>query len=276
MSGGYTDINSTLSQAEVHLLKSEYVEARRIHRETTENTSLDQGGEVYGSALLNIAEINVKIDAPEDSVYQTLEKAKTIFSSFKNLRGVIQCIMIGADLNLREKNTRSASILLRDCLRSSWSRGCATVSYCLDRLADFRQWDETEIHQVSVWPVVYLAFAKKSNQKLALHRALLFLGDLYLSKKDEDTAESLFTVALEGFTHMDVHHSRAQCMLRLGDVANTRGETSKALEHWKAARPLFERCLQTKDVAHIDDRLAQEALLLLLPKVCISQEQHWE
>lgn len=58
---------------------------------------------------------------------------------------------------------------------------------------------------------------------------------------------------------MDVHHrihSRAQCMLRLGDLAEKRGDLSQATEYWSTARPLFERSLQQKDVAEIDKRLA--------------------
>ncbi|KAF8158750.1 hypothetical protein K438DRAFT_1860774 [Mycena galopus ATCC 62051] len=55
---------------------------------------------------------------------------------------------------------------------------------------------------------------------------------------------------------MDVHHSRAQCMLHLGDLASKHGCTSEAINFWEAARPLFERTLQTKDVAQIDSRLA--------------------
>ncbi|KAF8125381.1 hypothetical protein K438DRAFT_1892098 [Mycena galopus ATCC 62051] len=55
---------------------------------------------------------------------------------------------------------------------------------------------------------------------------------------------------------MDVHHSRAQCMLHLGDLASKHGHTSEAITFWEAARPLFERASQTKDVAQIDSRLA--------------------
>ncbi|KAJ7023860.1 hypothetical protein C8F04DRAFT_1192984 [Mycena alexandri] len=51
---------------------------------------------------------------------------------------------------------------------------------------------------------------------------------------------------------MDVHCSRAQCMLRLGDLADKRGELSTAIEFWKSARPLFERSSQAKDIAQID------------------------
>jgi hypothetical protein len=91
---------------------------------------------------------------------------------------------------------------------------------------------------------------------LELHKALLFLGDVFLATKDNQTATNLYTVALEGFTHMDIHRSRAQCMVRLGDLANEQGHTSKAIGFWTTARPLFEQSLQGKDVAQIDVRLS--------------------
>jgi hypothetical protein len=45
-------------------------------------------------------------------------------------------------------------------------------------------------------------------------------------------------------------------MVRLGDLANEQGHTSKAIGFWTTARPLFERSLQAKDVAQIDVRLS--------------------
>ncbi|KAJ7620760.1 hypothetical protein DFH06DRAFT_1341447 [Mycena polygramma] len=67
---------------------------------------------------------------------------------------------------------------------------------------------------------------------------------------------SLFIVALEGFTYMDVHRSRGECMLRLGDIFKGRGDLLKAVELWDTARPLFERSSQAKQVKEIDERLA--------------------
>ncbi|KAJ7035981.1 hypothetical protein C8F04DRAFT_1258342 [Mycena alexandri] len=93
-----------------------------------------------------------------------------------------------------------------------------------------------------------------SREKLEFYKALLFIGDLLIDE-DEATAQNIFVVALEGFTFMDVHRSRAQCMLRLGDLAQKKGETIEAAELWKSARPLFERSLQAKYVAAIDTRL---------------------
>jgi hypothetical protein len=79
---------------------------------------------------------------------------------------------------------------------------------------------------------------------------------MFLMQNDEVTAISLFTVALEGFTYMDVHQSRAECMLRLGDIANSHGDMLKAVELWSTAQPLFERSSQVKEVQCVDERLA--------------------
>ncbi|KAJ7455843.1 hypothetical protein FB451DRAFT_1184133 [Mycena latifolia] len=106
-----------------------------------------------------------------------------------------------------------------------------------------------------IWTVVYLGYTKKLGDKVALHRALQFLGDVFQAEGDSATSTSLFTVALGGFTWMDIHRSRAECMLRLGDLAKDRGEVSKAIELWKTARPLFERSSQAKQITQIDERL---------------------
>jgi hypothetical protein len=55
---------------------------------------------------------------------------------------------------------------------------------------------------------------------------------------------------------MDVHRSRAECMLRLGDISNSHGDQLKAVELWHTARPLFERSSQAKQVQCVDERLA--------------------
>ncbi|KAJ7802726.1 hypothetical protein B0H13DRAFT_1931714 [Mycena leptocephala] len=91
---------------------------------------------------------------------------------------------------------------------------------------------------------------------LGIYKALRFLGEIFVSRRDEYTAISLFTVALEGFTEMDVHRSRADCMLQLGDISMAHGDLLKAVEFWERARPLFERSSQTKQVQHINERLA--------------------
>ena len=55
---------------------------------------------------------------------------------------------------------------------------------------------------------------------------------------------------------MDVHCSRADCMLQLGDLAKKHGNLARATALWGEARPLFKRSLQEKSVIQIDARLA--------------------
>jgi hypothetical protein len=108
---------------------------------------------------------------------------------------------------------------------------------------------------MSSWTAVYLVNSLQRKEKLGIYKAFQFLGDIFLLQNDEHTAISLFTVALEGFTQMDVHRSRAECMLHLGDISRGDGDLLKAVEFWEAARPLFERSSQAKQVENIDGRL---------------------
>jgi hypothetical protein len=91
---------------------------------------------------------------------------------------------------------------------------------------------------------------------LDIHKALQFIGDVYLGAGDHHTAICMYTVALEGFTQMNIHRSRAECMVHLGDISRQHGNTAKAAEFWGRARPLFELSSQTNQITAVDDRLA--------------------
>jgi hypothetical protein len=110
---------------------------------------------------------------------------------------------------------------------------------------------------MSNWTTVFLVNSLRTKQKLKIYKSLQFLGDVCLTQGDEDTAISLFTVALEGFTYMDVHRSRAECMLRLGNISQERNDFATAVELWTTSRPLFERSLQIKHINLIDEKLAK-------------------
>jgi hypothetical protein len=147
----------------------------------------------------------------------------------------------------------AAKDLFEKCLRL-YSIHPEIVSYCLERLGDASRWGAPD-H----WPgrtIIFLVYSLRLKMKLGIYKALQFLGDIFLTQDDEHTAINLFTVALEGFTWMDVHCSRAECMLRLGDISKGHGDLFKALEHWETARPLFERASQTKKIELVDERLA--------------------
>jgi hypothetical protein len=166
---------------------------------------------------------------------------------------VKMCNIIFASLYLREGNISSAKAFFETTIKLPPGYSQLT-SYCLERLGNPGYWGT--VNWFSSWTTVFLVHSLKSKDKLGIHKALQFLGDIFLAHSDEHTAISLFTVALDGFTYMDVHHSRAECMLRLGDISKGHGNMLKAMELWETARLLFEQSSQTKQVKHVDQRLA--------------------
>ncbi|KAJ7121538.1 hypothetical protein C8R44DRAFT_736331 [Mycena epipterygia] len=256
MQGGQIDNGVMAHLAEAHLVKSEYREARKIHLELSQKYSSLQSPYGLACSLSNIAAVDVMAGADALEVQQNLENAKRKFSDLGMIGAVNRCEIVVADLCLREGNEMVANESLQQCLKSALGKDSSAVSYCLERLADVDRWTSTTINLSCRWPVIYLAQAQKTQEKLAVHKALCFMGDVLLSQGDKDTAYNLFIVALERFTYMDVHRSRANCMLRLGDIAKYRGQLAKAVDHWKMARPLFKRSSQAKDMAQIDIRLA--------------------
>ncbi|KAJ7879353.1 hypothetical protein B0H13DRAFT_1892245 [Mycena leptocephala] len=110
---------------------------------------------------------------------------------------------------------------------------------------------------MSGWTTVFLVYSLKQREQLEIHQGLKFLGDIFLAQGDERRAINLFTVALEGFTYMDVHRSRAECLLRLGDIFKGHGNLLKAVELWETAKLLFERSSQAKQVKYIQEKPAE-------------------
>ncbi|KAF7365939.1 ATPase-AAA-core domain-containing protein [Mycena venus] len=256
MAGGTDSIVS--STAEVHLLKSEYAQVRGIHMELIDSTPQNNTFS-HGFALLNLAEIDVLIGAYDDAG-QNLERATSIFQATQHMF-LSYCNMIRADLNLRKGNKLVAKQQFRQCLDLAWNQDQQVVSYCLERLADICHWSTADMDQVFTCTVLYLVHADKLKQKLDILKVVRCLGDIFMANGDDGTAHTLFTVALEGFTYMDVHRSRADCMLRLGDLAQKQGHSLVAKGLWKEALPLFKRSSQGRDVEKVEMRLANKALL---------------
>ncbi|KAJ7288717.1 hypothetical protein C8J57DRAFT_1642867 [Mycena rebaudengoi] len=107
------------------------------------------------------------------------------------------------------------------------------------------------------WAAIFISLGLISKTKLATMKAIHCLGKLLAAEGDDESAFSLFTVALEAFTFMDVHCWRADCMVQIADIYEKRGEIQKSVGQWKMARPLFERSSQAKDVTRLDRRLAE-------------------
>ncbi|KAJ6576019.1 hypothetical protein DFH09DRAFT_1453693 [Mycena vulgaris] len=253
MSAG--DLVNTImgTQAEIHKMKSEYVEARNIHRQILHGAPVELAPYLHAFTVLNISEVEVFLDVPMEDVERKIDTAQSIFNSVGYVVYATICDAIMGALHLRERNEPSAKLLFHKCLSLFWSHHAEMANYCLARLGDRSLWGSTD--WPSSWTIVYLVHASKSQQKLDVHKALQFLGNTFRTEGDQETAVSLLTVALEGFTQMDVHCSRAECMFGLGYISRENGDLLKAAELWRTARPLFERSSQAQKVALIDDEL---------------------
>ncbi|KAJ7443277.1 hypothetical protein FB451DRAFT_1437664, partial [Mycena latifolia] len=256
MSNGILNYRIMAAQANDHSQKSEYAEARSVFTTIADSTSPNRDPGNNALSIINIAQIDLITGKPEPDVQCNIEKAKELFTAMRLPSAIDYCRIMSADLKLRERNISHAKELFQACLNSQWGKEAELVAYTLARLADVTCWPSAEIKWSSRWQVVYLTHSKKSQSKVDLYKAFQFLGDGFMLQGDEDTAHSLFEVALEAFTEMDIHRSRADCMLRLGDIAKQSGDLIKAVGLWKDALPLFARSLQAKEVAKIDTRLA--------------------
>ncbi|KAJ7768920.1 hypothetical protein B0H16DRAFT_1452851 [Mycena metata] len=198
-----------------------------------------------------MAAVEVPMGVAYNVIHEKICASQAIFNRFGDKRMMTNCDMTQAALNLREGDMSTS--LFHKCLKFGLGRFSEIVNYCLETLADVTCW--TSHHDLS-WTIVLLAHSLKVKEKLRIHKALQFMGDVHLMENDEGTAVALFTVALEGFTYMDVHRSRAECMIRLGDITKKNGNELKALELWETARLLFECSSQAKRVQDIDERVS--------------------
>jgi tetratricopeptide (TPR) repeat protein len=116
MSHGDSDLKIMTSQAEIHRLKSKYVEARSICNSILEGTPL-QDPYSYALALLNVAEIDVMIGSPKGNVQRNCDRARKMLDTLGNVEGVTMCDVILADLYLREGNSLAANTIFKRCLK---------------------------------------------------------------------------------------------------------------------------------------------------------------
>jgi tetratricopeptide (TPR) repeat protein len=252
IAGGDPNCGIMNTQAEVHKCKSEYSEAWKVHTEILQ-ISKERHAHWHAFALLNLAEIEVSIGVQNHDVQRNIDLARSIFTTLNVKPMTICCDATLADLYIRENNLTAAKRLLEKSLTST--EHSEIRLFCFERLGNVSTLDADE--SAPVWTAIFLIHALKLKAKLQVYKALQFWGQIFLTHKDENTAVSLFTIALVGFTYMDVHRSRAECMLRLGDISNRRGDLLRAFKLWETARPLFERSSQMKEVQCVDERLSR-------------------
>ncbi|KAF7373141.1 NB-ARC domain-containing protein [Mycena sanguinolenta] len=255
LQGGQAEMVVMNTKALAYELKSEYAEARRLHEAILDKTSAALSPAVYAHTLVNIANMDIVNGTASDVVSHKLDTATSMFQDLQYPRGVTFCDFCRAELMLREGNPRSANHEYIRLAGNPKDSNSDITSFCLARLAD----PKNSMGGYASWAFVFLAHTMVSETRniLELNQALRCLGSVFASQDDNDTALSLLTVALDAFTEMDVHDSRAECMRTIGDVHLRLGELSKASALWKIARHLFERASQSKGVEEIDARLTE-------------------
>ncbi|KAJ7911140.1 hypothetical protein B0H13DRAFT_2483243 [Mycena leptocephala] len=253
LTGHDTDHEVMITQAEIHKLKLEYVDAHNINTRILQETATNMDVFLHAFTLLNVADIEVFMGASKDDVDRNCDAARKLFNSLGYVTGATICDTILAALCLREGDLLAAKTIFNKCIKSSVGDP-EIMSYCLERLGDISHWTASDL--LSSWTTVFLVHSVRLKEKLGILKALQFIGDVFLAQGEEYTAINLFTVALDGFTVMDVHRNRAECMLRLAEISKEHNDLLKAVEFWETARPLFEQSSQSKQVEYVDECLA--------------------
>ncbi|KAJ7263457.1 hypothetical protein C8J57DRAFT_1231329 [Mycena rebaudengoi] len=235
LQGGTLDMEIRNYEAEIYLVRTEYLKSREIQVSIVSNLR-PTTYQVIG-ANLNIAMIDTAIGVDSKLVHRHLEDLQ---SHIKQLPPYME-VIIGrivdqrfADIHLQEGNHTLANVILAQTFSSSLGTDMEEALMCLERLADL----STEMNNIKTtlgWAAIFLGLALKSKDKLATAKSLCCIGQIFLARGEDETALSLFNVALEEFTFMDVHRWRADCMVRIADILECQGEAPKAFELWHQA-----------------------------------------
>ncbi|KAJ7270477.1 hypothetical protein C8J57DRAFT_1605485 [Mycena rebaudengoi] len=256
LQGGTMDMGIRNLEAEIHLVKTEYLESKHIQAIIA---STMQPKTYYSiMANLNIALIDIPTGVDAKVIRQNLNTCQDELTSLNGFARTATEVWVKtafADLYLCEQDTRNANAMFLECMTLFGHTMMEGTLFALERLAD----PATRMNSIQVtlcWAGIFLGLALKSKDDVYAMRSLQCLGQIFAIEGDDYTALSLFTVALEGYTFMDIHRWRADCMVQIGDIWKRKGEMMKSVEFWNAARPLFERSSQAKDVIRIDVKLA--------------------
>ncbi|KAJ7593840.1 hypothetical protein C8J56DRAFT_1120738 [Mycena floridula] len=105
--------------------------------------------------------------------------------------------------------------------------------------------------------VIFLASSAVNFSVMNIFSSLRHLADVYLILDgDEDTAFNLLEMLLVAYTVRDVHKLRGECLVRLADILNRRGDIGRTKEYLVQAIPLLERSLQHDQVQLCQGRIA--------------------
>jgi tetratricopeptide (TPR) repeat protein len=249
-------------RADVHRLKSEYVEARQLLAEICKKTSPACSPGYHAYALCCMAEMDILMEGNITDIISNLNAAQAICMA-RGSRRILMYSRVAAELELYRGDIESGRASYLECLSKSRRIYPELARNCLAALADplHKMYGPVDTFR---WTVVYLASMQIGKEPAGRLEALRRLADVYISMDDDETALHLFQAALKGGTKMGIHRLRAECMVGIGDIMLQRGDPMQAREMWVAVHPLFVRSSRKKDAGLVEQRLEKLSQSLLV------------
>ncbi|KAF7369826.1 MYND-type domain-containing protein [Mycena venus] len=193
----------------------------------------------HGNSRVAIAAIHVALGVlqSDDAMAAALEVPRQIFTSRGYLRGLPLCDRVMADFLIAQGRTSEAIRMYEKWVLSSRGKSAESFSKYLLALGDITLRHDME--STTHWATICLAYGRTAANLSVVAWAFRLLGDIFREEADEETSGSLFQLALEEFTRMDIYQGRAQCLLRLANIARKRGEHIVATEYLSEAKEMF-------------------------------------
>jgi hypothetical protein len=257
LEGSHIHIDLLDVRADIHMRKSEYVEAQHLHEEIIRKTSPTSSPWYHANSLCNMVKLDILTEGNVTEIVANLNAAQAIYGALgQPITGV--CSWLAAELNLYRGDITNARAAYIGCLSWTWTPRHIR-QLCLAALGDpkYRMQGASDTFHCAI---AYLACSQKMNDPLGTSYALRCLADLYAKSGDEEIALNLYHAGLQGGTRMDVHCLRAECMVGIADIQISRGSLIEAKEMWEGAHPLFVRSSRLKDAAAIEKQLEQLSL----------------
>lgn len=216
--------NHLRGRAEILLQKTEYADARDVFAAVVGDSSTSSIAEAAKGttymlfhqilSMMNIAHIDVatRVDGrSDDDIKRRLGIIRPLLATITDLRSACFCDITQGDLNFRRKEYGIAKSIFEHCLittRVEFDDDAELSLLCYERLSDTERATDNMVSALR-YSVVFLIVGVRTQSWPAIHQALRCLGDVLLKEGDEETAEALFNVALEGFTFMDIHRGKS-------------------------------------------------------------------
>ncbi|KAJ6556148.1 hypothetical protein B0H19DRAFT_1376996 [Mycena capillaripes] len=239
-------------RAEVHFRKSEYLQARQLHERIVKKTSPTSSPMYHANSLVTMVHLDILTERDGAEISANLNGPEYEQAVLSSPRWTLPAAWVAAETKLYRGDIDHARRAFTECLTKSRGVEPAIMHMCLTALGDPRH----RMHGTAGtlrWAVVYLAFVQKMKDPVGTPNALRFVADSL--DYDEETALSLFHVALNEATRMDIHRLRAECMAGIGDIYMHRGDPMGAKEMWRDAHPLFVRSYRSKEATSVVERL---------------------